>query len=531
MSKLISVIILSCISLFAGSGLSRAQSWSKLDAFHGLLQKHYVDTVDTNELIEAAIRAELRKLDPHSMYFNPEEFKAVNERLKGNYEGIGVQYVMVNDTLIITHIIHGGPAFLAGLQGGDRIIAVNQDTLAGVPHSHADIRSKLAGERGSSLSVLIDRAGYPDLLEFQLTRDKIPVKSIETVYWLNDSTAYIKLSRFGATTSREWKRMLRKQNLEEAKALILDVQSNGGGYLNAAVDLVNEFLEENQLIVYTEGRGLKKQLSLADKRGKMRSVRLAVLVDERSASASEILAGAIQDWDRGIVLGRRSFGKGSVQRQFVLNDQSAVRITVAQYFTPSGRSIQKAYNGNLSDYHNEVSQRLQSGELFTPDYPQENLTELKTLRHERSIWAGGGIQPDVFVPLDSIWINDTWQSLQRKALLLPIAVQFIDRQRDSLLQIYPDIAAFQASFNQEEALWQFALSELKEDLASEEIANLPALRSAILLRLRVQIASALYGREEAIRIENEENRALTKALELINNPEVYRSILQGEYTP
>src|SRR5574344_923346 len=353
----------------------------------------YVDKVDENKLVEEAIIKMLAQLDPHSTYSDAQEVKKMNEPLVGNFEGIGVQFNMVEDTLFVIQPVSNGPSEKVGILAGDRIVAVNDTAIAGVKMSTEDIMSRLRGPKDSKVNLTIVRRGIKDPLHFKVVRDKIPIYSLDASYMIQPKTGYIRINRFGATTAEEFNKSLKELQKKGMKDLILDLQGNGGGYLNAAIDLANEFLGQKELIVYTEGRAARRSDFFA-KGGNFRNGRLVVLVDEYSASASEIVAGAIQDWDRGVLVGRRTFGKGLVQRPIDLPDGSMIRLTVARYYTPSGRCIQKPYE-SIEQYNRDLIERYNRGEMQSADsihFPDSLKT--KTLKKGRIVYGGGGIMPD-----------------------------------------------------------------------------------------------------------------------------------------
>lgn len=373
----------------------------KLQMAQFAISNLYVDKVDDNKLVEAAIKKMLEELDPHSTYSDAEEVKKFNEPLKGNFEGIGVQFNMQEDTLLIIQPVSGGPSEKMGILAGDKIIKVNDTIIAGVKMSTEEIMRRLRGPKGSKVNLKIKRNGVDELLPFVITRDKIPVYSIDASYIVKNGIGYIKINRFGATTFDEFKRALSDLKKRGMKDLILDLQGNGGGYLNTAIDIANEVLGNNELIVYTEGLRNPRSEFTAKGNGSFQNGKLVVLIDEFSASASEIVTGAIQDWDRGLVVGRRSFGKGLVQRPIDLPDGSMIRLTIARYYTPAGRCIQKPYS-SLENYNKDLINRYNRGEMMSADsihFPDS--LKYTTHKLKRTVYGGGGIMPDYFIPIDT----------------------------------------------------------------------------------------------------------------------------------
>ena len=359
----------------------------------------------------------LEELDPHSIYIPREDLEDVNEPLKGNFEGVGIQFNIVKDTIYVVDAIAGGPSERLGIRAGDRIIGIDTENVAGVGFKNSDVMDRLRGKKGSKVNVSILRRGEPNPLEFTITRDKIPIYSVEAGYMATPSIGYIKVSRFSATTMTEFRSKLDELKALGMEDLVLDLQGNGGGYLRTASDMADEFLGDKKLIVYTEGRTSPRDDTYATKDGRMEKGKLVVMVDEGSASASEIVSGAIQDWDRGLVVGRRSFGKGLVQRPVMLPDGSAVRLTVSRYYTPSGRSIQKPYDEGVEAYQRERIERLAKGELSSVDSIHTTDTVKFFTMNKRIVYGGGGIMPDVFVPIDTTLSSPYFGQLVRKGIL------------------------------------------------------------------------------------------------------------------
>ena len=409
----------------------------------------YVDSVDENKLVEEAIIRMLAQLDPHSTYNDAEEVKKMNEPLQGNFEGIGVQFQMIEDTLLIIQPVSNGPSEKVGILAGDRIVAVNDSAIAGVKMSTEDIMTRLRGPKDSEVKLTIVRRGVNDPLYFTVKRDKIPILSLDASYMIQPKTGYIRINRFGATTAEEFTAALKELQKQGMKDLILDLQGNGGGYLNAAIDLANEFLQQKELIVYTEGRRVDRMDYKARGNGKFQDGRVYVLVNEFTASAAEIVSGAIQDQDRGTIIGRRTFGKGLVQRPIGLPDGSMIRLTIAHYYTPSGRCIQKPYTkGDLEDYALDFDKRLKHGELTNSDSIHfADSLKFYTLRKHRAVYGGGGIMPDVFVPLDTLQYTNYHRQLVLKGIVINTDLKYIDNHRKQLKSLFPTFETFRDGFN------------------------------------------------------------------------------------
>ena len=421
------------------TGLTYVTSWAqkpdmearKLQIALYAVSNLYVDPTDETKLVEDAITGMLEKLDPHSTYTDPEETKEMTEPLEGNFDGIGIQFNLLTDTVYVIQVVPGGPSEKVGLMAGDRIIEVNDTVIAGVKMKTTDIMKRLRGPKGSEVRVKVKRGSEKELLDFTITRGKIPVYSIDAAYMADKNTGYIKLNRFAASSSNEFQEAMKKLEKKGMKNLILDLQGNGGGYLNIAIELADEFLSKGKLIVYTEGTKQKRQDAISTMKGDFEEGKLAILVDESSASASEILSGAVQDWDRGVIIGRRTFGKGLVQRPLPLPDGSMIRLTVARYYTPTGRCIQKPYEkGKGEDYAHDLIDRYNRGELMSADsihFPDS--MKYQTLQNKRTVYGGGGIMPDVFIPIDTTRYSDYHRDLVSKGLVNRVAMDYLDQHR------------------------------------------------------------------------------------------------------
>lgn len=418
----------------------------KLLIAESAIENLYVDKIDNAELVESAIRGMLKELDPHSTYLTPDEVEKSNESLQGNFDGIGIQFNMIEDTLFVVQPLPNGPSEKVGILAGDRIITVNDTTIAGVKMSQENIMKRLRGPKGTEVKIGVKRQGLDELVYFNVIRDKIPVNTVDAAYMAADGVGYIKVSSFGLTTLQEFREKMKELQSAGAKSLILDLQGNGGGYLHAAVELANEFLERDQLIVYTEGRRSPRSGYRATGNGLFRKGKLVVLIDEFSASASEIVSGAIQDWDRGTVVGRRSFGKGLVQRPIEFHDGSMIRLTIAQYFTPVGRCIQKPYGEDI-DYAADIVKRLESGELTNADsiHLPDSL-KYQTKIKGRTVYGGGGIMPDVFVPLDTTRTNKYYSEVTAKGCVLQTSLSYVEKHRKQLERRYKTYESFNEKF-------------------------------------------------------------------------------------
>ncbi|HCS20582.1 MAG TPA: peptidase S41 [Bacteroidetes bacterium] len=420
------------IFLKPGGGGSFSGQGNRLSEIIGLIEGYYVDTVDSDLLEEMAISDMLQNLDPHSVFISSRDIQAVNEPLEGEFDGIGVEFNILDDTVYIVNVIEGGPSEKAGLLAGDRIIMVNDTLFSGTDLNNERVIKTLKGKRGTTVKVGIKRYGNPALLAVEIIRGTIPVNSIDARFMINATTGYVKLVRFSATTTDEMKDALQELRKKGMKDLILDLRGNPGGYLSAAIQVTDEFLDGKKLIVYTEGRTQPRKTYKAGRKGNFEEGKLIVLVDEQSASASEIVSGAIQDWDRGLIIGRRSYGKGLVQEPFELKDHSVIRLTISRYYTPTGRSIQKSYNDGYEKYQMEVYDRWEHGELDN----QDSVKSIDSLRYTtpggRFVYGGGGIYPDIFVGLDTLFNRYVVSAIYEKALHRRFVYHYLETNRTRL---------------------------------------------------------------------------------------------------
>jgi carboxyl-terminal processing protease len=381
-----------------------ASTTDKFATLLNYIQHMYVDSVDAEKLTEKAIISLLEELDPHSTYLSKEELQEANEPLQGSFDGIGIQFNILNDTIYVVEPIQGGPSEKLGIQAGDKIVEIETENVAGIGIKNNDVLKKLRGPKGTKVNVGIQRRGSKEVMRYQIVRDKIPIYSVDASYMVAPEIGYIKISRFARTTVQEMRKGIEELKAEGMKDLIIDLQGNGGGLLNSAIEMGDEFISGDRLLVYTQGRSFPREdyRAIKNVEGSFEKGRLIILIDESSASASEIVSGAVQDWDRGLIVGRRSFGKGLVQRPVPLPDGSAVRLTVQKYYTPSGRCIQKPYDEGLEEYYNDRADRFEHGEFFNPDSAKVKSDEVfYTNISKREVYGGGGIFPDVFVPLDT----------------------------------------------------------------------------------------------------------------------------------
>lgn len=490
----------------------------KLQIAEMAISNLYVDSVDEKKLVEDGIRGMLEKLDPHSTYSNAEEVKAMNEPLQGNFDGIGVQFNMVDDTLLVIQPVSGGPSEKIGILAGDRIVTVNDTAIAGVKMAKEEIMKRLRGPRSTKVKLGIVRRGISELLTFIVKRDKIPVNSLDAYYMIRPKVGYIKIGSFGATTYDEFMTAVDKLKKQGMKDLILDLQDNGGGYLQAAVQIAGEFLPKNDLIVYTNGRRTPRSEYKAKGNGKLTEGKVVVLVNDFTASAAEIVTGAIQDQDRGTVVGRRTFGKGLVQRPVDLPDGSMIRLTIAHYYTPSGRCIQKPYKkGDLLDYAMDLDNRLKHGEMTNSDSIHfADSLKFQTLRKHRTVYGGGGIMPDVFVPLDTTQYTKLHRQLVAKGYVISNSLRYIDNNRKQLRKLYPDFKSFDERFRVPAELTDSVLAEAaRNKIKPKDDAELQKTLPQLQNQLKGLVARDIFDMNEYFAIVNRNNNIVLKGVEEI----------------
>ena len=456
---------------------------SKFDEVMWYINNDYVEVPDAHKLQDEAIAAMMEELDPHSAYISLDEFNELNDPLQGSFDGIGVQFRLEKDTIAIVSVIKGGPSEKVGIMAGDRIIYVNDTLVAGQKLENEDVMRKLKGPKGTKVNVRILRRDVEGLLDYTITRDAIPTYSVDIAYMLDDNIGYIKLSKFSATTVKEFKQGIADLRKQGMKQLIFDLRDNTGGYLAAAVDIVDEFLPKGSLIVYTEGRNRPRQYMEARRRGMLEDIPVVVLIDGESASASEIVAGALQDNDRGTIIGRRSFGKGLVQEQIMLSDNSAIRLTVARYYTPTGRCIQKPYDEDHEKYLLEYFERIENGELFHPDSIHFADSLKFTTPKGKTVYGGGGIMPDIYVPLVDDSTEYYFNRIVNTGLLHQYAFDYTDRHRKQL-QRYKTVESFDQGFKVTDAMFNELVKQAGEKgiKGTEEQQQVARRQSGILLK-------------------------------------------------
>lgn len=489
----------------------------KLQLAEMAINNFYVDSVDEKKLAEDAIKGMLEKLDPHSTYTNAKETKAMNEPLQGDFEGIGVQFNMISDTLVVIQPVVNGPSQKVGILPGDRIVSVNDTAIAGVKMAQSEIMKRLRGKKGTKVKLTIVRKGVNQSLIFVVTRAKIPVKTVNAAYMIRPGVGYIRLESFGLKTYEEFMSAVDSLTRKGMKSLLLDLEDNGGGFLQAAVQIANEFLNDNDMIVYTEGRQFPRQDYKAVGNGRLKHIKVYVLVNEFTASASEIVSGAIQDHDRGVIIGRRTFGKGLVQRPFDFPDGSMMRLTIAHYYTPSGRCIQKPYkNGELEDYAMDLDRRFKHGELTNPDSIHfADSLKYYTLKKHRVVYGGGGIMPDNFVPLDTTKVSRFARLLAAKNIIINAYLKYADANRKTLRSTYKTFDDFNKTYRVPKSLLDEIIAEgKKQKIEAKDNDELTKTLSFVSMQMKALVARDLWDMNEYYRIWNEQSDIVKRGVEM-----------------
>lgn len=528
MKRTFTFVALFTLSFSVAAQQSTSFSAYKLVRFVQYLGGNYVDTINVNKMVDNAIVDMLSELDPHSIYISKEDMQAMNEPLEGNFEGIGVEFNIMNDTLLIVNPLSGGPSEKVGIMAGDRIIVIDNDTVAGIGLKIPDVHKYLRGKKGTKVHVKVLRRGSDELLDFTITRDKIPIFSIDAAYMIKPKIGYIKVNKFAVTTDKEFTEAMEKLSRQKMKDLIIDLRGNGGGLLNTAYEMADHFFESGKLIVYTKGRNNPRTDFLSQGRGDSFKGRVIILIDEGSASSSEILTGAIQDWDRGIVIGRRSFGKGLVQNQLLLPDGSAIRLTVARYYTPTGRQIQRHYDdGNTEKYYRDLTERYTNGELFNADsihFPDS--LKYTTLERGKTVYGGGGIMPDIFVPFDTTFYTEYYGKLVRTGTLNQFVLNWVDTNRDRMGHEFSTFEKFSKNFTITDAMIDEVVALAEKNRVQQNAEQLKVSLDEIKIQLKGLFAQQLFNTSEYFEITNPHNEVVTKAIEVFYNWDKYKHLVK-----
>lgn len=508
------------------SSLQQRKLVQALTAISGM----YVDTINDQKVIEASIRGVLEELDPHSTYIPKEEVQRMHEPLEGSFEGIGVQFQIIKDTISVVQTVSGTPAEKVGVQPGDKIVYIDNELVAGIKIQNTDVFKRLRGKRGTPVNVRIKRENTAELIDFKIIRDKIPIYSVDASYMLSDKIGYIKINSFGTTTTDEFNKALKELKAKGMKDLVLSLERNGGGFLKTSIELADEFLPKNQLIVYTKGLNAPRSEAKSTAAGNFENGRVVILIDEFSASASEILSGAIQDWDRGVIIGRRTFGKGLVQREVPLADGSMMRLTVARYFTPTGRSIQKPYTrGAARDYNKELDNRFEKGEMMHLDsihFPDS--LKYNTLVSQRTVYGGGGIMPDIFIPLDTTENTLYHRKIVGKGVVNSTMIEYMNTNRAILKNKYPAFEKFSKEYEADESLLQTLINNAEKEQIPFDQKDYDRSKKLIKLQLKAMIANDLWNLTEYYSVINSDNESLLKAIEVLTKKGAYEKILSAK---
>ncbi len=517
------------LSMTAQRTVSMPQSLQKLLNAEYAISSLYVDSVNEDKLIEDAIKGMLESLDPHSSYTDAKETKELEEPLQGEFSGVGIQFNMNKDTLYVIQTVPGGPSERVGVLAGDRIIYVNDTIIAGVKMKNSDIQKRLRGKKGTNVTIKVKRPGVKELITFRITRDNIPLHSIDAQYMLDEKTGYLRISRFGAKTHEEMMDALHELKKQGMTQLIMDLSDNGGGYLNAAIDMCNEFLDRGQLMVYTEGQNSPRNEANANGWGNYKDLHMVVMVNQYSASAAEIFAGAMQDWDRAVIVGRRTFGKGLVQRPFKFDDGSMMRLTVARYYTPSGRCIQKPYNrGDKKAYENELLDRANEGEYYSLDSIQFNDSLRYTTRlNGRTIYGGGGVMPDVYVPVDTSEYSTYYRDMTAKGIINQYVISYVDKHRKSIAKQFATVKDFDNGFVVTDEMMRDFIAKGEQDSVKYDEEKYRTSENLLKAIIKGLIARDVYGDPSAYSIIiNHRNRDLQAAVEVLNDRERFDRLLR-----
>ena len=531
--RILSIVFISCFCGYFGNinAQNNEQSKSQINTQKFattmyLIDNYYVDTANSEKVVEEAIIAALKELDPHSAYISKKDVEKANEPLVGSFEGIGVTFQLIRDTITVIGPTPGGPSERVGIMAGDKFIKIDGENAFGKKIDNEYVQEHLRGKKGTKVTVSVKRGDDPELIDFEIVRDKIPLNSINAAFMMEKQVGYIKLDRFAQDSDKEFKAAMQKLQAQGMKSLVLDLRSNSGGYLNTAISMVDEFLKGDRLIVYTEGLHSKRQEWRSTDAGMYTEGKLVVLIDEGSASASEILSGAIQDHDRGVLIGRRSFGKGLVQRPFNLPDGSVIRLTTARYHTPTGRCIQRPYEGGSEDYYKEMTKRMEHGEYFHADsirFPDS--LKYKTAGG-RTVYGGGAIMPDLFMPADTSFNSKLYTNLVRKGIFNRYTVDYAMAHRDELKAEYPVFSQYNDRFNVTNTM----IDAIKKAAENEKVEwneeEYQRSEKYIKLQIKALIARNVWEMQQYYEVTLREDPVIDKALEVLSSDKEYKKLLR-----
>jgi len=484
----------------------------------------YVDTINEAKLVEKALIETLKELDPHSLYISKKDVQRANEPLEGNFDGIGVQFEILKDTITVVHPIPGGPSDKLGIMSGDKIIKIEGETVTGKKITNQFVLDHLRGKRGTKVTVSIYRKGKKDLIDFSIIRDKIPINSVDAAYMIKPGIGYINLNKFAQNSMEEFITATKELKAAGMTSLILDLRNNSGGYMGTSIELSDEFLKPGKLIVYTEGVHSQREDFISTSKGLFETGKVVVMINENSASASEIVSGAIQDWDRGLIVGRRSFGKGLVQRPFNLPDSSQMRLTTARYYNPSGKCIQKSYTDGVDKYYEDFQNRVKHGELVHPDSIKFPDSLKYYTSRKRVVYGGGGIMPDVFIPWDSTIISDYFLDLRRKNLINAYVGEYVDKNRKSLQKSFPEFSSFNANFMIDDGFMEEFFAYTEKEGVKKEDKGYAQSEKLIQSQLKGLIAQKLWDMKELYIIINQSDAEVLKAIEVIEDDSLFKEL-------
>lgn len=511
---------------FAQNRSNPAETTQKLATTMYLIENFYVDTADMVKVTEEAIIAMLKSLDPHSAYIAPKDVEKANEELVGSFEGIGVTFQILRDTILVVSAVPGGPSEKVGIMAGDRIVTIDGEDAFGKKVNNEYVTKHLRGKKGTHVTLGIKRGEDPELIDFEIVRDKIPLNSINTYFMVDKKIGYIKLDKFAAQSVEEFEKALKDLKKQGMQSLIFDLRGNSGGYLQTAFGLGNEFLGSGKTVVFTEGLKSPKQVFDTDRNGSFRDGRLVVLIDEGSASASEIVSGAIQDWDRGVLIGRRSFGKGLVQRPFNLPDGGQIRLTTARYYTPTGRCIQRSYDKGSEDYFKEMTKRLEHGEYYHADSIKlADSLKYFTLNSHRVVYGGGGIMPDIFMPFDTTYSTKLFTDLVRKLVFNAYCIDYVLKNKETILVKYKDFPTFDKKFNVDDVM----LEDFKKAAEQKEVKwdeeQFERSKDWIKLRIKAIIAQDVWDIDKFYQVVAKDDKMIQQAVKVLSSKTEYNKLL------